>query len=225
MEYKSIISLGLLLLTIAPLFVSGKVKEKKMQIFGGKRVSVRDFGFLMQFTVRGRTICGACMISNTWAVTAAHCTDKNRNGVILLAGSDIIGRGLSIPVIKTVQNRLYNSKTFENDVSCLNFRPVSISSTIYPVRLPSSAKVFPPGTVCTVSGFGITETGFQPSNLLATNIQISDQSQCARNYARIGFNVNQDMMLCAGSSTGFNDSCSGDSVSLIRFFIVLYCSF
>lgn len=190
---------------------SKSIPDRKNVIFGGTEVKIRDYGYQLQFNVNGRTLCGACMISSTWALTAAHCTAAYSKGITLLGGSAVIGKGTPIPVTKVVQHPAYNPDTFINDISCLNYKAVVITEDLYPIKMAAAGSTLPVGSPCVVSGYGLTEKGVQPPNLLGTPITVSDQASCIKNYATVGLAVTPNM-ICVGSLTG-KDSCSGDSVS------------
>lgn len=204
----SCIAFSVVLLVLSVSHVNG---SRGMLIFGGRAISMSEFGYQMQYVIRNRTICGACLLSNTWALTAAHCTDIQKTGITLIGGSTKPGVGVTIPVLRLIQHPDYSPKTFVNDVSLLSFAPIKISSSMFPIRLPSKDQVFPEGTTCVVSGFGLTENGKPVKMLLGTDITISDQTSCVINYAKARFSLT-DNMLCAGSVSGKQDSCSGDSV-------------
>lgn len=189
--------------------------SRGMLIFGGRAISMSQYGYQLQYVIRNRTICGASLLSNTWALTAAHCTDVRKTGITLIGGSTEPGVGVIIPVLKLFQHPEYDPKTFVNDVSLLSFAPIKISSSMFPIRLPSEDQLLPEGTSCVVSGFGLTEDGKQSKELLGTDITIADQTRCVINYAKAKFSIT-DNMLCAGSVSGKQDSCSGDSVKSKR---------
>lgn len=205
--------LGILFSALAVLCgIEGQLTAKRMQIFGGRTVTIREFGHQLQFVIQNQTICGACLISNVWAVTAAHCTDAFPTGIRLIGGSDVRGKGTQFPVLKVFQHPKYDPTTFENDISLLLFAPLVITNSLYPIKIPSIDQPIATGTVCQVSGFGLTEDGTQPWNLLGTDIKISDQPSCVKNYTLVSFAI-LPSMVCAGSLD--RDSCSGDSVCLI----------
>lgn len=195
---------------------STNTKNNAMKIFGGRPVSISEFGYQLQYVIKKQTICGASLISNVWAITAAHCTAAFPNGITLLGGSNVRGSGIFIPVLRVVQHPAYNPMTFDNDLSLLFFAPVWFSSTLYPIKLAAKTQDFTQDTVCKVSGFGLTEEGVQPTTLLGTEVVVSDQTSCVENYTLVSFAVNPTIMLCAGTADGLQDSCSGDSVSFLQ---------
>lgn len=205
---------SLLCIAVLVVFLSSTEAQvrKGMQIFGGRAVSLSQFGYQLQYVIRRQTVCGACLIANTWAITAAHCTDVQKTGITLLGASTARESGISITVLKLFQHQDYSPVTFQHDISLLFFAPITFSNAMFPIKLPSKTQQFPTGTKCQISGFGLTEDGSQAKILLGTEVTIADQESCAKNYSLASFPITKNMV-CAGWVDGKQDSCSGDSVS------------
>lgn len=109
--------------------------------------------------------------------------------------------------------------TFDFDFSLLKFTtPLAFdnSSTSAPIALPNENDVLQPGTICVVSGWGITEANDVPKDLRAVGVAITNQSDCIRSYSKMSFSIT-DRMICAADpkplgDTNNRDACSGDSV-------------
>lgn len=197
------------------LFKATKCETKNVdsKVFNGIEVDIEDFGYQLHILIDGRFICGASLISNSWALTATHCTHGQSNKTMtLLGGSKSVGSGTSIPVTKIVEHPNYDVRTVSNDISCLNFDPISFTETLYPIALPKSGQIFKENTECVISGYGLTEKITFPCNLLAANVTISDQAMCIQNYNARDVCIVESVMICAGTQDG-KDTCSGDSVS------------
>uniref|UniRef100_A0A8C9TDX1 trypsin n=1 Tax=Scleropages formosus TaxID=113540 RepID=A0A8C9TDX1_SCLFO len=91
---------------------------------------------------------------------------------------------------------------------CWRPRPASLNANVQPVSLPSaSALPLSGGSVCTVSGWGVTQiySYHLSPELRAVDVEIIPNCQSFY-YWRITEN-----MVCAGSPNGGKDSCQGDS--------------
>jgi secreted trypsin-like serine protease len=202
----------LIFFCVSVFVVDGFGRKNGMKIFGGRRIDVKNSPFLAQFASRGRVICGSAIISSTWALTAAHCTDGRQTDVSLIIESSVRSNGEIVPVKQVIQHENYNPGTFNFDISLLQFDPITFNEKVSPAKLPSSSDKSPPvGSSCVVSGFGLKENNKVSVDLLTTNISVINPTTCQRNYNRLNFKITENMF-CVGSATGKQDSCSGDSV-------------
>ncbi|XP_030677760.1 kallikrein-7 isoform X3 [Nomascus leucogenys] len=82
-----------------------------------------------------------------------------------------------------------------------------LSSTVKKVRLPSRCE--PPGTTCTVSGWGTTtspDVTF-PSDLMCVDVKLISPQDCTKVYK----DLLENSMLCAGIPNSKKNACNGDS--------------
>lgn len=67
------------------------------RIVGGHDVNIEDFPYQLSLQSYGRHICGASIISEQWALTAAHCVKYTDPKVVSFrSGSSIRGEGGNI---------------------------------------------------------------------------------------------------------------------------------
>lgn len=59
------------------IFSNGQTNLIDRKIVGGKDADISSFPFLLSLRFYTTHFCGANAISPYWAVTAAHCLDKN----------------------------------------------------------------------------------------------------------------------------------------------------
>lgn len=110
---------------------------------------------------------------------------------------------------------------FDNDIALIKLpNKVAINSNIMPVCLPGEdAEAFMrTDNIGTVSGWGLTQSGFLARNLQFVEIPIVDHQKCAAAYEKKSLHPKvTDNMLCAGVESGGKDSCGGDSGGALVF--------
>jgi len=169
-------------------------------------------------------LCGGSIVDAGWILTAAHCVVGIQAADLdVHLGVSTLGArnsGNQVGISEVIVHPSWDESTFRNDVALLRLTaPVSFgdaASSIAPIRLPigQDASSWPAaGTPATITGWGSTEFGGDPSNQLrAVQVQIlggPDQTQCG------GYGSNFDVTteICAGLPTGGADACQGDSGS------------
>lgn len=149
-------------------------------------------------------------------LNSAHCTRNNPFFIVVGLGSSYRNRGgITVDVDEFFQHPNYNPQNYDFDFSLLKLHEaVRYTRYIQPAVLPTANTVFPVGTQCTVSGWGLRKFDDEdspPKQLLAAEIEISDFRYCKGNYSKVS-NVITDRMICAGTLDGSRDACLGDSV-------------
>lgn len=161
--------------------------------------------------------CGAALIGNTWAVTAAHCF----GGALTADDFDVVvGRhdltfseGQRIALSEVVLHPGFDDVTLENDIALLRLAEVVTAGSSIAWARESDAAAFAPGVLATVAGWGQTEgippgTPFYPDGLRETEVPIQSNAECGAAYGNEFFG---EVMLCAGLPSGGRDTCQGDS--------------
>ncbi|XP_049815417.1 trypsin alpha-3-like [Schistocerca nitens] len=175
------------------------------RIVGGSAVSISQYPWQLYFTI-GNYMCGASIISNSWALSAAHCVDGfSINQMLLRAGTSTRGSGGTTHNIATGYiHGSYSGNDYDICVVQVS-NAFSFNSNVQAVGLASSEPSA--GTSVTVTGWGTTSSGGSASNtLLGVTVQIIDRNTCNRSYGSI-----TSRMICAGVTGGGKDACQGDS--------------
>ncbi|CAO2614652.1 Klk7, partial [Lemmus lemmus] len=159
--------------------------------------------------VHGRLLCGGVLVHPKWILTAAHCRKEYVQYTVHL-GSDKIGdkSAQRIKATRSFRHPGYSTKTHANDIMLVRMdKPVKMSSNVQKVNIPSRCE--PPGTSCTVSGWGTTTSpdGDFPDTIQCADVQLVSQKECEHAYPG---KITQNMV-CAGDKKEGNDSCQGDS--------------
>lgn len=154
--------------------------------------------------------CGATLINDRYALTAAHCVHgMDMKGIsvrLLQLDKNSANQGILRKVLFVNMHRQYNPSTLENDIALLRLeQPVPLVDPIRPVCLPTGFNQNFDFKQAVVAGWGLTtEDGPQSSYLLEVSVPILTNAQCrATSYKSMIL----DSMLCAGYLQGGKDAC------------------
>ncbi|XP_076826725.1 mannan-binding lectin serine protease 2 [Brachyhypopomus gauderio] len=187
------------------------------RIFGGKKARAEEFPWHLLMKEPERA--GASLISDQWALTAAHVVDRPGSETLTLYGGIIDGmdeNALTMETEKIIihpgfKRRILNRdhENFDNDIALLKLSArVTLSQNIRPVCLPKQTHgAAMEGKTGTISGFGGKSENITKTRYLFYGhvIEISDVP-CFPNDRKV-----TDNMFCAGGEKGNVDSCKGDS--------------
>ncbi|ALC45870.1 CG10405, partial [Drosophila busckii] len=177
----------------------------------------REGQFPFQLSLRRLSIhlCGAAVLGDSWAITAAHCIDGHElqpQEYTLRLGSVQRSSGGSIVNIRTIyKHPSYTATDMNFDVGLL--RTVTgalfMDPNVAPVRMPGSGDKIRENMAATVSGWGhISSTdAILSSELQYTTVLTVNQRRCKEYLSNHG--TVTDAMFCAAARS--TDACQGDS--------------
>lgn len=185
------------------------------------RPSLRGEWPWLGFFAIGYHSCGVSLISQTWAISAAHCVagyrDKDTSDMHIYFGRysstqhELGQQGRSIRRIITHPN-YSRDDSYDYDIALIELEaPVELDSNTRPVCLPPLSAT-PNGSYdqayseATVMGWGRTsnDKGAGVAREQHTGVvKIADQVDCVKTMKTV-----TDRMLCAGE---YADTCAGDS--------------
>ncbi|CAG9820820.1 unnamed protein product [Phaedon cochleariae] len=164
--------------------------------------------------------CGAALLNENWAITAAHCVDNVPPSDLLLRLGEHDLSTESEPYLhqeRRVQivasHPQFDPRTFEYDLALLRFyEPVVFQPNILPVCVPQTDENFV-GRTAWVTGWGrLYEDGPLPSVLQEVSVPVINNTVCESMYRAAGYIEHiPHIFICAGWRRGGFDSCEGDS--------------
>uniref|UniRef100_A0A1B6D6T6 Peptidase S1 domain-containing protein n=1 Tax=Clastoptera arizonana TaxID=38151 RepID=A0A1B6D6T6_9HEMI len=164
--------------------------------------------------------CGAALLNENWAITAAHCVENVPPSDLLLRLGE---HDLSLEdepygyqerrVQIVASHPQFDSRTFEYDLALLRFyEPVTFQPNVIPVCVPQDDTNFV-GSTAYVTGWGrLYEDGPLPSVLQEVSVPVINNTVCETMYRAAGYIEHiPEIFICAGWKKGGFDSCEGDS--------------
>ncbi|KAH6931702.1 hypothetical protein HPB50_027248 [Hyalomma asiaticum] len=164
--------------------------------------------------------CGAALLNEYWAISAAHCVHNVSPTDILLRLGEYDLKSDREP-LSHVERRVqivathprFDASTFEYDLALLRlYEPVPFQDNVIPVCVPDTNDSFV-GRSAVVTGWGrLYEDGPLPNIMQKVSVPIITNKECESMYRKAGFIEDiPNIFICAGLAKGGKDSCEGDS--------------
>ncbi|XP_040153903.1 chymotrypsin-1-like [Anopheles arabiensis] len=188
------------------------------RIVNGTDASILDYPFML--SLRGSTgghSCGGSILSELWAMTAAHCVSSTTTYLqTIQVGRTNISRDVDDSVYgiaQVIAHPQYDSRNSHlNDIALLKLqRPIVFSESVQPVRLP--APMFEveddlDDLGVTLIGWGLLATGGSaPATLQRVDYYVVPNEECNAIHTSTIYPSH----ICAAIPGGGKGQCSGDS--------------
>eukprot|EP00545_Synedropsis_sp_CCMP1620_P003094 CAMPEP_0119014758 /NCGR_PEP_ID=MMETSP1176-20130426/10374_1 /TAXON_ID=265551 /ORGANISM="Synedropsis recta cf, Strain CCMP1620" /LENGTH=266 /DNA_ID=CAMNT_0006967997 /DNA_START=30 /DNA_END=827 /DNA_ORIENTATION=+ len=177
------------------------LREFQSRIVGGGNAPSGAYKFMVSWDG-----CGGSLIAPNLVLTAAHCAGPNGSVRI---GSDFMGSGGVVRSVTTqCKHPNYNDETVDNDYLILQLAQPVDTNTFKVIQLNNDASQPQVDDMLTVIGYGATsEDGNGSDRLQQVQVPTNSHATCSSQYT----DVQEDIHLCAGFTSGGKDSCQGDS--------------
>lgn len=184
-------------------------------IISGENANIGQFPWqvILKKDIYDQLLCGASIISESWVLTAAHCT-TGRSSVLVSFGTvdrDDLSQYQIVDSSGIFIHKQYDPKFLTNDVSLIQLpKPLTFNSYVQPIRLNTDGSKSLAGQVATIVGFGVMddEDLEYSENMQYASTIIRDNTVCSSIYS--GGYVT-DNTICAEPFSGNQNICSGDS--------------
>ncbi|XP_046980563.1 trypsin delta-like [Schistocerca americana] len=184
------------------------------RIINGTDASIADFPWMASLQLAGDHWCGASVIGDSWALTAAHCVFRHEvANMSVRAGTSTRGSGgVVLSVSQAIIHDDFSIISAEYDIAVVQVaEPFPLGPTVQPVVLPGEGYDPPVGLPVTATGWGATQDGGAAEELQSADLEVLDRSECEARLGQV-HHVTASM-LCAGHPS--RAVCHGDSGSAL----------
>ncbi|KAF5291621.1 hypothetical protein FQA39_LY14343 [Lamprigera yunnana] len=179
------------------------------RIVGGDDAEIADFPYQISLEVDGAHSCGGTILNPTKILTAAHCTQQFAlNSLTVRAGSSLREEGGQVVnLLRKIEHPDYDLQTADNDVAVVILaQPLELNAEVQTIAISYDDDV-PIGTLATLTGWGVTETGQRAKHLQKLLVPRAEDDLCKDFYGTL---YKTETQTCYGGIRG-QSACSSDS--------------
>ncbi|XP_018573075.1 trypsin-3-like [Anoplophora glabripennis] len=184
------------------------------RIVGGTPANISNYPYQVSILHNRSHSCGGSIISNTYILTAAHCTYKiPASQLSIRAGSSFHNSGGTVVAVSQIyQHTQFNPDTYDYDISVLKLKSrLTLGTNIALITMIAANTAIRNGDLAVATGWGqLTNDGAIPTQLHTVSLPTITTTTCAGYYGT-GVGGITDRMFCAGYAEGGKDTCQGDS--------------
>ncbi|XP_026112416.1 granzyme B(G,H)-like isoform X1 [Carassius auratus] len=179
-------------------------------IVNGREAKPHSRPYMVSVQAKEQHICGGCLISNNYVMTAAHCRNNAPVVTVVLGAHDLkkSENSFRYTVDSYHQHPNYTKGSFVNDILLLKLeKNVQLNDNIKWISIPEEGSIIEAGSVCSVAGWGSLEAkGNKSDHLMETDVKVMNNTECEHKWGKKYFSTSQ--MMCVYGKGG---SCDGDS--------------
>lgn len=182
-----------------------------VKIAGGELADEGDYPWYI--SPISTTFCGASLIHEDVAMTAAHCDAAFASRAEVYVGSVVRGTTVGGALLRRVSTNLphpqYDSDTLVYDVMLLKLNQAVPADQVQPLAYNTDSNLPADDTQVVVMGYGSTGQGETPTfNLRDANLFATDNARCNQVNGQL---FEEQVMMCAGDPDNPTSACRGDS--------------
>ncbi|XP_061719029.1 collagenase-like [Cydia pomonella] len=190
--------------------------HKSVRITGGAPAGIGQYpffgGILITMIDDSQSVCGSTLLSNTRAVTAAHCWrttfSQAKLFTVIYDSIFLFSGGTRVSTSDVELHEDYNATTILNDIAIIKHAWVDFNSAIHSIPIAIGENLYV-GRWAQAIGFGRTsDSPIIPHDRFLSHVfvQVITNEECGQTYGSAVTNST----LCV-ATTGGRSTCSGDS--------------
>uniref|UniRef100_A0A8W7PMZ4 Peptidase S1 domain-containing protein n=1 Tax=Anopheles coluzzii TaxID=1518534 RepID=A0A8W7PMZ4_ANOCL len=180
-------------------------------IFGGESVAIESYPYQLSLRLEGTHICGASVIAERWALSAAHCLDEALypSAITFRGGTPHrLAGGYIFHAEYYLLHPKFDRRTLDYDVSVTHVRESFFIDPIRAVTLANTNTYYPIPSAAVVTGWGLADAdGYEPLILQSLEIYLQQKQFCWTSTIE----ALTDRQICGGSGVYGKETCYGDS--------------
>jgi len=187
----------------------GSVSAKSRIINGTHTDTIQHPHQVSLINLLGSHTCGGSIIASHWVLTAAHCvTGLLSPRIVVNDGrlNDQLKRTFSVASRVSHPNYNQGVGAYPNDIALLKTSGALTDASFSHIQLATSDDTDFTDQTCTITGWGVTESGSISNQLLETTGTILSDGGCEAHWST---NYNSNAHICIHNDV--TGSCNGDS--------------
>jgi len=153
------------LLVLFAVFAVSNGQSAGTRVIGGENANIANHNYQASLRLNGAHNCGAILLSNTRAISAAHCAGSAVNAYSILAGtSDHAVQTCATCALRSITGIVRHpgfannpAAGYPNDVAVLWFNSIATNANIGFIVLATEGDGNFTGSSCTITGWGLAQ--------------------------------------------------------------------